>query len=438
MFEFLSRVSWVSHANRVWVSSRKKPAECLAVFALFFLAILPVMGFARIASASDISVQAVIDLVNTERTKKGANELVINEKLSRAAMEKADNMIENNYFSHTAPDGKTPWHWIEKTGYDYSYAGENLAMDFNQAEKMHEAWMESPTHRANILNKKYKEIGVAVKTGIVDNHSTALVVQMFGSGDKNKSASTKKNSPDKVSSASVQARPEHEMPVLPAGKEQRERVVFIQKQIMFPKDGEVLNAKSIKITGRAKPGRIVALFDNGEAIGEAVSTEQGWFELELKDASQGRHRIEAIEESHSSVRNETNYSEDIVFYVERTGPQLYYRFYADQKTGNQYIKIISSKSGCDLKLGAEKRSLTRESVFRVNSQFSSVVASATDSAGNTTKRQISFANFYPGESKDSLVKVLAPSFFSREFFPADSGRRALVDNLGMAMVENNH
>ena len=49
--------------------------------------------------------------------------------------------------------------------YDYSYAGENLAMDFHSAEKMEDAWMKSPTHRANILNEKYKDIGVAVKAG---------------------------------------------------------------------------------------------------------------------------------------------------------------------------------------------------------------------------------------------------------------------------------
>ena len=59
--------------------------------------------------------------------------------------------------------GTTPWSWIEKENYDYNYAGENLAMDFQSAEKMEEAWMASPTHRANILNGKYREIGMAVR-----------------------------------------------------------------------------------------------------------------------------------------------------------------------------------------------------------------------------------------------------------------------------------
>ena len=55
--------------------------------------------------------------------------LAKSDMLQEAAEKKAQDMIENNYFAHTSPQGKTPWHWVEESGYDYRYAGENLAIN---------------------------------------------------------------------------------------------------------------------------------------------------------------------------------------------------------------------------------------------------------------------------------------------------------------------
>lgn len=132
------------------------------------------------ARASEISQENVIDLTNYSRVKNGLNALAENSKLNEAAMAKAKDMLQNNYFAHTSPANVTPWHWFEKVKYAYRYAGENLAINFKTAEDEHEAWMESETHKKNILNPKYQEIGVAVQKGMIDNRLATITVQMFG------------------------------------------------------------------------------------------------------------------------------------------------------------------------------------------------------------------------------------------------------------------
>jgi len=103
--------------------------------------------------------------------------------LDAAAKQKAEDMFQNNYFSHFSPTGVSPWYWINKSGYNYHYAGENLAMNFIDSEEVVRAWLNSPGHRENLLNKNYQDIGIAVlpadfsKQGI----NQPIVVQLFGS-----------------------------------------------------------------------------------------------------------------------------------------------------------------------------------------------------------------------------------------------------------------
>ena len=131
--------------------------------------------------ASSINASILINLTNEERTNNDLPTLVINQKLIQAALAKGNDMIENNYFAHTSPSGITPWHWIDQTGYDYIYAGENLAIDFAISEDIFNAWMESSLHRDNILNSHYKDIGIGVVTGDWEGRDTTIVIQMFAS-----------------------------------------------------------------------------------------------------------------------------------------------------------------------------------------------------------------------------------------------------------------
>lgn len=134
-----------------------------------------VLGF-----ASDITVDQTLVLTNQERAKSGLAPLSLNGKLSAAASAKASDMFQKQYWAHVSPAGTEPWAFITSAGYAYRLAGENLARDFNHSTDMVAAWMNSPTHRANIMNGRYTEIGLAVMNGQLQGVDTTLVVQMFG------------------------------------------------------------------------------------------------------------------------------------------------------------------------------------------------------------------------------------------------------------------
>ena len=129
---------------------------------------------------SSITVRQIIDGVNVERQKRGLSILQENQTLTSAAQAKAQNMFEENYWSHFSPSGKDPWRFIQGSGYKFSYAGENLARNFYNSDDVIKAWMASPSHRANLLNPQYQDIGVVVVDGILQGQKTALIVQMFG------------------------------------------------------------------------------------------------------------------------------------------------------------------------------------------------------------------------------------------------------------------
>lgn len=122
----------------------------------------------------------LVDVANDDRAAQELNGLRINPKLVAAAQMKADDMAAKSYFSHTTPEGYDSWHWFRAVEYDYAYAGENLAVDFSESNDVEKAWMNSPTHRDNILNKNYTEIGIATAKGMYKGHETVFAVQMFG------------------------------------------------------------------------------------------------------------------------------------------------------------------------------------------------------------------------------------------------------------------
>jgi len=154
------------------------------IFALSFFAIVGGSSFAQgdlRAYEKSITPQNILALVNDERESAKVSTLTENELLTAAAQKKVDDMFAHEYFAHTSPDGVAPWHWFKETGYHYVHAGENLAMDFSRVNDQHRAWMESPTHRFNILSEQYDEIGIAVGSGTLNGKTTTVAVQMFGS-----------------------------------------------------------------------------------------------------------------------------------------------------------------------------------------------------------------------------------------------------------------
>ncbi len=127
-----------------------------------------------------ISSDVLIDLTNESRLAYNQMPLIRSEKLDQAAELKGRDMADKQYFSHNSPEGVTPWHWIESVGYNFLYAGENLAIDFTDATDVEKAWLASPAHRANIMSVDFREIGIAAVEGVYKGNPTMYIVQMFG------------------------------------------------------------------------------------------------------------------------------------------------------------------------------------------------------------------------------------------------------------------
>lgn len=155
----------------------------VTMFFLFFqvfVSNLPKLKPDILGYAANIAPDEVVRLTNQKRQEAGLSLLTYNSDLAGAAYTKGVDMIAKDYWAHVAPDGTQPWKFFNDFGYKYKYAGENLARDFTNPSSAVDAWMNSPTHRENILNPKYKEIGIGVVEGDLAGTDTTIIVQFFG------------------------------------------------------------------------------------------------------------------------------------------------------------------------------------------------------------------------------------------------------------------
>lgn len=171
-----------------------------ALILVFVKLLLPQAGFQAASLLNNLKAfdsREIIRITNEVRALNNLPPLAINSKLDLAASEKYQDMAKNEYFAHVSPNGINPWFWVKKADYNYSVAGENLAIGFFNAKDTVEAWLNSPSHKANLLNNKYKEIGVAVGGAEINDRKGILIVQMFGSPATSavKTTSAPKNRP---------------------------------------------------------------------------------------------------------------------------------------------------------------------------------------------------------------------------------------------------
>ena len=133
-----------------------------------------------LGATQPISASNILADTNARRTQNNLKPLALDSRLSKAAFLKAQDMFKQQYWAHTSPSGTTPWHWFGVVGYDYDYAGENLARNFSSASAVMAAWMASPEHKANILNPQYTQLGLAVVDGTYGGQPETLVVALYG------------------------------------------------------------------------------------------------------------------------------------------------------------------------------------------------------------------------------------------------------------------
>lgn len=165
---------------------RFMPALGIALFATYTW-VQPQLALGRpsgdvLAYATNISPAGLLSATNAQRTSNGAAALASNGLLNSAAQAKANDMVARNYWSHQTPDGQQPWVFVTSAGYQYLSAGENLAYGFMTSAATITGWMNSPSHRANLLSTNFTEVGfgIANSADYVGNGPQTVVVAMYG------------------------------------------------------------------------------------------------------------------------------------------------------------------------------------------------------------------------------------------------------------------
>ena len=122
---------------------------------------------------------------NAIREQFNADPLNANPQLMSAAQAKAEHMAKNRYFAHFAPDGTTPWQFFKEQGYSYKIAGENLAITNEDEDAVIKGWLESPTHKENLINTAYSDIGIGIANygDYQNNKDTTVIVAFYGTAN---------------------------------------------------------------------------------------------------------------------------------------------------------------------------------------------------------------------------------------------------------------
>jgi hypothetical protein len=216
----------------------------LLLLTIFWLPLLNDQAGNVLGFSSTITASEVVTKTNSERQKAGLPPVKVNAQLTEAALAKGQDMLNKQYWAHVAPDGVQPWAFFKTAKYDYSIAGENLARDFSTSEDMLRAWMNSPTHRANIVNPKYQEIGIAVIDGRLQGVETTLVVQFFGTPDAGSAVISDAALSDQVKQVAAAA----DRAFVLSYAEQIPQVIQINGG-----EAEILSSASLKVTDLSTP-----------------------------------------------------------------------------------------------------------------------------------------------------------------------------------------
>ncbi|MDO8622503.1 MAG: CAP domain-containing protein, partial [bacterium] len=149
---------------------------------LVVLALVVVIPSGLFASldALDADARAIVTQTNAVRAGAELDVLRADPRLQRSATAKTTDMAAREYFGHRSPDGRGPESFVAAAGYPYAVAGENLAIGFSDPDAVIAAWRASPTHKRNLVDPDYTDIGVSVHAGTFHGVATTFVAQHFG------------------------------------------------------------------------------------------------------------------------------------------------------------------------------------------------------------------------------------------------------------------
>ncbi len=275
----------------------------IAIVLLILQLIFHIFGWdiSRVGASTAITSTEIVRLTNIERSKRNLSNLSYSANLAVAARNKGAHMLQQDYWSHTAPDGTTPWYWILNSGYNYLYAGENLAKDFVDTNSVISAWLASTTHKNNLLSSNFRDIGVAVVEGKLDGKSTILIIQMFG---QNKSiAKSTPNNTQNIESNTTDTTP----PEIPS--------------ITSPKHQSYINQPKPDIVGESEIASTVTIYDDKEKLGSIPTNTEGAYTFRPnKDLVDGKHDISAKAQDRSG--NSSQLCSAIEINIDTVPPKL--------------------------------------------------------------------------------------------------------------------
>lgn len=159
------------------------PAILMVISAIIISGLrLPTGHQATLAYATEMSQSSLLRSTNEQREAFKKPILTLNNQLSAAAQAKANDMASRNYWSHNTPDGNEPWIFVDQAGYKYQKAGENLAYGFSTSNQVVVGWMNSSTHKANLLDNSFSDVGFgfANANDFQQNGKETVVVAMYG------------------------------------------------------------------------------------------------------------------------------------------------------------------------------------------------------------------------------------------------------------------
>ena len=350
-----------------------------------------IFGISKV-EASTITTANIIMLTNQERVANGLGVLTENSQLDAAALAKANNMFEQQYWDHFGPNGETPWQFIRAEGYNYVYAGENLAKGFQTAEGVHEAWMASPTHAANIMSGNYKDIGVAIVNGVLLGKQTTLVVQMFGNLTTEVAGASSSGNTTTSSSGKV------------VGNEQGE---IKSIRITSPVQSSISTDPSINVSGETANVNgeyTIQVYEASDIIGETVAEGNSWEYSKNSDWAEGEHTIKA------EVKGQNVVSPEITFSIDSTAPVVDLKTIAVTKGEDSFLLTFKiDNTWTDLRIVNGATTIPVESSDKENIAIeipsnglgTKIVIVASDILGNISQNDIT--EYFQTEEKSNIV-----------------------------------
>lgn len=224
------------------------------------------------ANSSSININNLLEYHNKERLNNGAKTLKLNYYLSVSAQNKANAMIDSDCWSHFCPDGKSPWEFINESGYEYTIAGENLAEGFYSVDEVMKAWLNSPTHKANMLKDTYKEVGFGIAYGTFQGRENNIVIVVHFATSRNEATAT-------LSNGSL--------------------------VLTNPKNGDIITSDEVELVGAANEVDNIFVYRN-ERFEGSTNVQEGIFTFRLADLEEGAHsvNIEGVDRSNIPISSD--------------------------------------------------------------------------------------------------------------------------------------